>query len=220
MIPKHYTPAVGERFKLKSMEAYRKADIHVCWAWFKRLESDSLKPTAVLAEHIDGPTATGETRVIEIRYIQPPVYWAPVYDIHCEGDDRDSAYKLARNIMKWLVERGGVAVFGSLDLGSAGSMMYGPADTYLEDAAKKPHWSMGRVDIVTDPERITFILAIKTDIPTPREDKAKRKEMLATAKDQYEDGRASKVFNDGSPIWESYYFVYEVMTMTKEADSV
>jgi len=215
MIPKHCTPAVGERFKLKNWEAYDKIGVNQ-WSWLKRLDDVFCGDDPVLMlEVLDGDKPTGRVMVFEAKDVQPPMYWSPVYDIHCEGNDRNTAYKKARNIMKWLMERGGVAVFGSQDLGSAGSMMYGPADTYLEDAAKKPHWSMGRVDIVTDPERITFILAIKTDIPTPREDKAKRKEMLATAKDQYKYGRASEVFNDGSPIWESHYYVYETITLHK-----
>jgi hypothetical protein len=65
----------------------------------------------------------------------------------------------AGRIMDWMQTRGGVVIWGCLDLGNAGRTWTGPLRTATGQPATKPHWSAtdDPIRVITDPAELVVI---------------------------------------------------------------
>ncbi len=134
-----WRPSVGEKIRLKMFHFYGQ---HGLSAW-THLEVVTLKEFCCVCK----TTSSTEEKEVVIEYgiIETPIYWSEQYMVTTTSETK------ALEVMEWLANRGGVTVWGSLDLGTAGRTMFTPAD---KGSDAKPHWSMSFVETVTDPERL------------------------------------------------------------------
>lgn len=159
--PDFYTPNIGDRVKLVSIEEYiaRGVGDHV-WSWFRVVEiltalDDSPYPVLVKLQLTNGPAdVEGVTIIVPpaekeaVGYrqvISPPLGWEPVYTIYTYGK------KQTEMLQSWLDDGRGIKVRQSMDLGCAGRQSFTPGDN---DAN---HWSMKAIEIVKDPDRIKIV---------------------------------------------------------------
>lgn len=141
-MPFTYQFKKGEKTKLNLFELHGRYELR---AW-----------TRLLVQKVDGDNIT--VRMLEAPYkeitvpyseLEKPLGFQPVYHI-VVGEKEE-----AETTLSWFKTRGGITVWTSHDLGSAGRFMYTPADNGVEN---KPHWSMGLVEIVTNAERIKLFI--------------------------------------------------------------
>lgn len=154
-----YSFSIGESTRLKRFDLYGKYALSA-WA---RLSVQEVDGDRVLVKHMNPPSqpcTCCDPFWVEREELQTPLGWQETYDVIV------TSYEESDKVKTWFRDRGGVAVFTSLDLSCAGRMMYTPGDK----SEHKPHWSMGFVEVVTDPTRIKFYLEIsRDDKPTEKE---------------------------------------------------
>lgn len=137
-----------EKVKFKTWSDYTSRELHP-WTWLVVLAVDG---DFVRVRPHEKPDVE---LTVPSKELDVPLGFQEIYTIEVE-----SAAK-AKSVWSWMKDRGGIAVFTSLDLSTAGRMNYFPATT--EDGLPvtpemKPHWSMGYVETVTDPKRIKIVV--------------------------------------------------------------
>lgn len=130
---RNYIPNIDDRVKLKDIAYHTQFKISL-WAWLKVLETT---PITAKVEILNGNKPTGETRVVLMQAIQPPLGWEPVYTITCKDIEQ------AKTVHEDWFKRG-IHVWASHDLSSAGRMAYTPVvvenmqPVVMQD--QSPHW--------------------------------------------------------------------------------
>jgi hypothetical protein len=153
-----YQFKVGEKTKFKTFSDYTSRGFHP-WARLIVDESDAFFTKGHLHEN---PEITFEA---ETKDLDTPMGYQDVYKIIVNDPEKKET------ILGWLKDRGGISVWCSLDLSTAGRYSYTPGDR----SAEKPHWSMGFVEVVTDPRRIEVHLEITRLNKPEKENKHKWK---------------------------------------------
>ncbi len=145
-----YTFKPGEKTKL--FEDYTSRSLHP-WT---NLIIDSVEGDRANV-HLDEKPET--VMNVPVSDLQLPWGWSEKYTavVH--------SVEIAKRMHSWLKERDGIIVWMSLDLSGAGRQMFSPAIT--SDGVEvtpdmPPHWSMGFVEKVADPDRI--IIMIETEL--------------------------------------------------------
>jgi len=139
-----------EQTRLKTWDNYIHRKINP-WAWLIFEEQKGDKAVVSLRED--------RSQKFEIAFteLEAPLGWEEVYEVVVPDVEK------AKMIQSWMVGRGGISVWICRDLSQAGRTMFTPGDKKDE----KPHWSMGFVEVVTDPKRIRIML---TETSTEKKD--------------------------------------------------
>jgi hypothetical protein len=130
-----------EQTKFKTWGDYIQRKINP-WAWLIVEEQKGDKVVVSLQEN------RSVKLEVPLAELAVPFGWEEIYDVVVPDVEK------AKMVQSWMVGRGGISVWTCQDLSQAGRTMYTPGDKKDE----KPHWSMGFVEVVTDPKRIRIML--------------------------------------------------------------
>lgn len=161
-----YAFKVGMVTKFKTTSDYSSRGLDF-WKDVKIVSLDSAAMRADL-ELVDDPTKTFN---VPWSDLQTKFGYQDVYTVAVKAVDQ------AKKMLSWLTEREGVAVWTSLDLSTAGRFSYTPnvrSDGVRVDVAGdtvKPHWSMGLVEVVTQRDRLKFVVEETTSTKPPKTEK-------------------------------------------------
>jgi len=145
-----YEFKTGDEVKLKELDYYTFYKVPP-WSSLKILEA---KGNSFLLT-----TKEGTSFWCEYEKLSLPLGFQEEYSI-CVTEKTEAA------VREWMKSRGGIAVWVSHDLSTPGRYMYTPGDRSND----KPHWSMGLVEVVTNPKRIKLMREeVRHDKPSPKE---------------------------------------------------
>lgn len=128
----------GELVKFRRFDQYTAKGLNP-WTWLVVEDCSELMARVHLHEHPE------QVLTVDLAELDPPLGYEEVYDVHVPTEDE------ARKVLGWLAGRGGVGVWASHDLGTAGRKMFTPGDRVKDG---NPHWSVRLVETVQDIGRL------------------------------------------------------------------
>jgi hypothetical protein len=153
-----YQFKTGEKTKFKTFSDYTTRGLNL-WTWLIVDESNAFSSKVHLAED---PAVSFD---VLTKVLEEPIGFKEVYQVIVDDPEKKD------QVLSWLQSRGGISVWCSHDLSTPGRYMYSPGDK----SQNKPHWSMGIVEVVTDPARIEIHLEVTRANKPPKEEKHKWK---------------------------------------------